>query len=69
MGVSDQSASVHQIQRHGARYPTSGAGKRIVAALSKLQSANSYNSPKLQFLKTYTYELGEADLVKYGAIQ
>ncbi|RDB19862.1 3-phytase A [Hypsizygus marmoreus] len=55
------------IQRHGARYPTSGASAMIVTALSKLMSATNYTDPSLQFLKSYTYSLGTDDLVPFGA--
>ena len=58
-----------QLQRHGARYPTTGATRTITAALAKLQAATSYNDTKLDFLKSYTYDLGKDDLVKYGADQ
>jgi len=58
-----------QLQRHGARYPTTGATRKITAALAKLQAASSYNDTKLDFLKSYTYGLGKDDLVKYGADQ
>ena len=58
-----------QIQRHGARFPTSGAGSRINAAIAKLQSAQTYNDPKLDFLKTFVYDLGSNDLIRFGAAQ
>jgi len=58
-----------QLQRHGARFPTSGATRVITAALAKLQAAASYNDSKLDFMKSYTYGLGKDDLVKYGADQ
>ncbi|KAI0758130.1 phytase [Fomes fomentarius] len=60
---------VHIIQRHGARFPTSGAGARIKNAVSKLKSVEEYADPLLAFLKGYTYDLGEADLVPLGATQ
>jgi len=58
-----------QIQRHGARYPTSGVTRTIVDALAKLQAVAPYHDPKLDFLKNYAYDLGLDDLVKYGAHQ
>ncbi|KDQ63958.1 hypothetical protein JAAARDRAFT_27630 [Jaapia argillacea MUCL 33604] len=64
---------VNILQRHGARYPTSGAGKDIQSALQKLKSARlpprtrQGSSNKLHFLKHFVYDLGEADLVPYGA--
>jgi len=60
---------VFQLQRHGARYPTSGATRVITAALAKLQAVANYNDTKLAFLTSYTYGLGEGGLVKYGADQ
>lgn len=56
-----------QIQRHGARYPTSGVAQAIAKALPKLQAATSFDDPKLDFVKNYTYDLGMNDLVKHGA--
>lgn len=38
-------------------------------ALDKLQAVTSYDDPKLNFIKKYTYNLGMDDLVKYGADQ
>ena len=58
-----------QIQRHGARYPTSGVTRTIVKALGQLQAAATYDDPKLHFMKGYAYDLGLDDLVKYGADQ
>lgn len=58
-----------QIQRHGARFPTSGASKRITAALAKIQGVSNYTDTRLDFLKTYKYDLGVADLVPFGAAQ
>ena len=60
---------VIQLQRHGARYPTSGVTKAITVALAKLQAATSYNDSRLDFINSYTYDLGEGDLVQYGADQ
>lgn len=45
------------------------AAARIAGALSKLQSAEEYLDPKLDFLKSYTYSLGTDDLVPFGAMQ
>ncbi|TBU45166.1 phytase [Dichomitus squalens] len=60
---------VRRLQRHGARYPTSGAATRIVAAIGTLQSVESFTDPLLAFLKNYSYDLGHDDLVPYGAAQ
>ncbi|CAL1699910.1 unnamed protein product [Somion occarium] len=60
---------VNILQRHGARFPTSGAAKRIVVALEKLQSVEEFTDPRLNFLKTFTYALGEDDLIAFGVAQ
>lgn len=60
---------VNILQRHGARFPTSGATQGIVAALAKIQSVPQFDDPALQFLKTFKYTLGTNDLVPYGAEQ
>ncbi|KAF9778341.1 phytase [Thelephora terrestris] len=62
-------SQVNILQRHGARYPTSGAAKLILKALKKLQAATTYHDPNLHFLKNYTYDLGVNDLVQFGADQ
>lgn len=59
----------HQIQRHGARYPTDGAAAEMLAALKKLQSVKEYKSRDLDFLKSYSFDLGEDDMVPLGASQ
>lgn len=41
----------------------------IIKALAKLQAVTSYDDPKLNFMKKYTYDLGMNDLLKYGADQ
>ncbi|KAF8226950.1 acid phosphatase [Tricholoma matsutake] len=56
-----------QLQRHGARFPTSGASVGIRNAVSKLLTAANYTDPRVVFLRTYRYELGEDDLVAFGA--
>ncbi|KAK7045116.1 acid phosphatase [Favolaschia claudopus] len=60
---------VHLLQRHGARYPTSGASTSIISGINKLQSVQHYTDPRLDFLKTFTYSLGVADLISFGAHQ
>ncbi|KAF8076951.1 phytase [Lyophyllum atratum] len=57
------------IQRHGARFPTSGASTGIITAVNKLMSAERYTDPRLNFLSNYTYRLGQNDLVPFGARQ
>ena len=58
-----------QLQRHGARFPTSGAAKRIQTAIGKLQSVDNYTDSILSFLTNYTYDLGQDVLVPLGAAQ
>ncbi|KAF7344135.1 Acid phosphatase [Mycena venus] len=60
---------VNLLQRHGARFPTSGAATTIISGVKKLQSVQNYTDPRLDFLKTFTYSLGVADLVPFGAHQ
>ncbi|KAF9477842.1 phytase [Pholiota conissans] len=61
---------VNILQRHGARFPTSGATTGILSAVTKLQSAGLYTNPRLNFLRNYTYTLGKnGDLVPFGAFQ
>lgn len=55
------------LQRHGARYPTSGAAKAIRQTLRKLQRQSAIgDDPQLAFLKSYKYDLGEEELVPLG---
>lgn len=58
-----------QLQRHGARFPTSGSGTRIQSAVNKLIAVRRFNDPRLDFLRTFTYDLGTSDLVPFGAAQ
>ncbi|KAF8887235.1 phosphoglycerate mutase-like protein [Gymnopilus junonius] len=60
---------VNLLQRHGARFPTSGAATQIQAALQKLQSATEFMDPKLDFLRNFTYALGINHLIPFGAMQ
>lgn len=64
-----QITQVNILQRHGARFPTSGASKSIKAALAKIQNVKAFTNPRLNFLKTFTYDLGADDLVPFGAAQ
>ncbi|GAA5989509.1 hypothetical protein JCM10908_000509 [Rhodotorula pacifica] len=59
---------VNILQRHGARYPTSSAGKKIAASVAKLKKAKSLGS-SLAFVSDYTYALGADDLTPLGAEQ
>ncbi|EKM60000.1 uncharacterized protein PHACADRAFT_87656 [Phanerochaete carnosa HHB-10118-sp] len=67
--VGCQINQVNILQRHGARFPTSGASQLIVAALAKIQSVQSFEDPSLQFLETFIYDLGVNNLVPFGAEQ
>ncbi|KAJ7153117.1 acid phosphatase [Mycena crocata] len=60
---------VNLIQRHGARFPTSGASTNIISGITKLQSIQNFTDSRLDFLKNFTYALGVADLVPFGAQQ
>ncbi|KAF8523954.1 phytase [Hysterangium stoloniferum] len=57
------------LQRHGARFPTSGATTRIRSAVSKLQSVTPISNENLRFLKDWVYDLGQNDLIEFGARQ
>lgn len=67
---------VNSLERHGARYMTSGSLKKAQATLSKLQAALAAQGvdlsklPKeLRFLPNATILPNTADLVPYGALQ
>ncbi|KAJ6490625.1 phytase [Mycena vitilis] len=62
-------SQVNILQRHGARYPTSGASVNIVSAVEKLQNADKYTHPAMEFLSSFVYTLGTDDLVPSGALQ
>ncbi|KAK0499432.1 histidine phosphatase superfamily [Armillaria luteobubalina] len=57
------------LERHGARYPTLGSAARIVSAINKLTAVGEFTNERMQFLANYTYDLGVADLVPFGAAQ
>ncbi|KAH8087171.1 phytase [Cristinia sonorae] len=60
---------VNILQRHGARFPTSGAAARIKSALDKLLAVREFTDHRLDFLRTFQYDLGTDDLVPFGAAQ
>ncbi|KAJ7253667.1 phytase [Mycena haematopus] len=62
-------SQVNILHRHGARLPTEGQSKDIISGVKKLQSAEFYTDPRLDFLHTFVYSLGENLLVPLGAIQ
>lgn len=55
-----------QLQRHGARFPTTDATARILAGVRKIQSAKEYKDPHLNFLESFEYDLGENNLTPFG---
>ncbi|KAI0686380.1 phytase [Cytidiella melzeri] len=60
---------IDQLQRHGARFPTSGAATKIQAALAKLQTVTKFTDSRLDFVKSFTFNLGTDNLVKFGTDQ
>ena len=48
--------------RHGARNPTAAALKRILASLTEVEGKAS-SDPALDFVKTFTYNTSQADLL------
>ncbi|KAF8217793.1 phytase [Mycena galopus ATCC 62051] len=62
-------SQVNILHRHGARLPTAPQTKVILSGVNKLQSAEFYTDPRLDFLHTFEYSLDEALLVPLGAIQ
>jgi len=62
---------VHLLQRHGARYPTSGSAPSEFASLLQ-QAANGTGftaKGPLEFLNTWTYKLGAEILTPFGRQQ
>lgn len=67
---------VNSLERHGARYMTSGSLKSSKATLQKIQKALNATgvslnklSPELRFLQNATQKSETADLNPYGALQ
>ncbi|KAK0207139.1 phytase [Desarmillaria ectypa] len=60
---------INLLERHGARYPTNGSAARIISAIDKLTAVGVFTNERMQFLANYTYDLGVADLVPFGAAQ
>ncbi|KIR56112.1 acid phosphatase [Cryptococcus gattii Ru294] len=63
---------VHLLYRHGARYPTSGAGPSTFAAKLATAAAQGggFNATgDLSFLNTWTYKLGAELLTPFGRLQ
>lgn len=65
---------VNILQRHAARYPTSGFGDSIASAVGKIKEA-AVRSPQeaarspLAFVSKYNYTLGKDSLVDFGRLQ
>ncbi|KAH9066440.1 phytase [Lactarius vividus] len=62
-------SQVHVLQRHGTRWPTSNAAARCKSAVDKLKRVKDYEEDYLVFLKNFTWDLGENDLLPLGAKQ
>lgn len=63
---------VHLLHRHGARYPTSGSAPASFAAkvhAAATSSAGFKASGPLEFLNTWTYNLGAELLTPFGREQ
>ncbi|KAG9002286.1 hypothetical protein FRB90_011408 [Tulasnella sp. 427] len=65
---------VNILQRHGARYPTTGTGEAIASAVAKVKAAVTANptaaaTAGLAFAEEYTYNLGTDSLVDFGRLQ
>ncbi|KAK6516052.1 hypothetical protein TWF506_005965 [Arthrobotrys conoides] len=54
------------LSRHGARYPTKGAGEGIKLTLDKIQSQATSYSRKTSFIKDFKYTLGSDTLTPFG---
>ncbi|KAI9446252.1 phytase [Lactarius indigo] len=62
-------SQVHVLQRHGTRWPTSNAAAKCKSAVNKLKRVKDYEEDYLLFLKNFTWDLGENDLLPLGAEQ
>ncbi|KAK6508769.1 hypothetical protein TWF481_003539 [Arthrobotrys musiformis] len=56
---------VNVLSRHGARYPTDGAGRLINGTLNKLKSQGTF-SAKTGFIRDFKYTLGSDNLTTFG---
>ncbi|RVD80114.1 uncharacterized protein DFL_008021 [Arthrobotrys flagrans] len=54
------------LSRHGARYPTKGAGEGIKTTINKLQSQATSYSRKTSFIRTFEYTLSSDTLTTFG---
>ncbi|KAG9317914.1 histidine phosphatase superfamily [Chiua virens] len=58
---------VNLLQRHGSRFPTASNAKKIKTPLQKLLNVGTYSRKKYEFLRTFEWDLGAADLLPLGA--
>ncbi|KIJ13340.1 hypothetical protein PAXINDRAFT_170615 [Paxillus involutus ATCC 200175] len=58
---------VNLLQRHGARFPTASSSRKMKVPLQKLMDVTSYSDKTFEFLNTFEWDLGEADLIPRGA--
>ncbi|KAH9050588.1 phytase [Lactarius hengduanensis] len=57
------------LQRHGTRWPTSNAAAKCKSAVDKLKRVKDYKDDSFVFLKNFTWDFGENDLLPLGAKQ
>jgi hypothetical protein len=58
---------LHMLSRHGARYPTSGAGAEVIGQkITNFTKAGNRFGGDLSFLNTWSYKLGAEILVPVG---
>jgi len=58
-----------QLQRHGARWPTTNSAEDMKAAVKKLKRAKHYKEDYLEFLENFYLDLEEESLLPLGAKQ
>ncbi|KAJ6578614.1 histidine phosphatase superfamily [Mycena sp. CBHHK59/15] len=58
--------AISQLHRHGARLPSESQTADILSGVKKLQSVQVYADPRVEFLKTFVYELDEDLLVPWA---
>lgn len=57
------------LSRHGARYPTTSKGSKYSDLIAEIKENATSLTGKYEFLKNYTYTLGENDLTNFGERQ
>ncbi|KAL6310054.1 histidine phosphatase superfamily [Sparassis latifolia] len=58
---------VTRLHRHGARYPAKTDGVQYGGSIQHLASPHKFVESNLDFLKDYRYDMGEEDLIPFGA--